>query len=123
MLRIGVVLALLALTALPPAGLAALPKLTMREAHTAVSRDLDHHFRNVARVEVWGCDRRSRSAIRCYTEFHRHHPMAVCVVHYEVTRRSRGVVLAFRGLQSLFGTHCKRAAHGVKPHYHLLRHG
>jgi hypothetical protein len=95
----------------------------MREAHVAVARDLNHHFQNVARVEVWGCDRRSQSAIRCYTEFHRHHPMAMCVVHYEVARRSRGVVLAFRGLESLFGTPCKRAAHDVKPHYHLLRHG
>ena len=123
MVRIGVLLALLAFAALPAVGVAAPSKLTMREAHAAVARDLNHHFENVARVEVWGCDRRSRSAIRCYTEFHRHHPMAVCVVHYDVARRSRGVVLAFRSVESLFGTHCKRASAGVKPHYHLLRRG
>lgn len=122
MIRIGVLLALLALSALPPAGLAAPSKLTMREAHKAVAGDLNHHVQNVARIEVWGCDRRSRSAIRCYTEFHRHEPMAVCVVHFEVAKESGGVVLAFRGLESLFGTHCKRAAHGMTPHYHFFRH-
>ena len=113
----------LVLVALPAAALAREQKLTMREAHADIARDLDRHLRTIVRVQVWGCQRRSQRAIRCYTEFHRHNPSAVCVAHYEVVERSRGVVLAFRGLEPLFGTPCRRASGGVKPHYHLLRRG
>jgi hypothetical protein len=98
---------------------AAKRQLTMREAHAVVARDLKRHFHALVRVEVWGCKRHTPRAVGCFTEFHRHRPAAVCVAHYEVLRRSRGVVVAFRGLRSLFGSHCERASGGVKPHYHL----
>ena len=123
MVRTGFVLLLLALIAFPATAVAREPRLTMRQAHADVERDLDYHFRGVVGIEVWGCQRRSATAVRCYTEFHRHNPMAVCVAHYDLARRTRGVVLAFRGVDSLFGTHCRRAASGVRRHYHLLRHG
>ena len=122
MLRRSAVL-LAVVFALPAAGLARTPVLTIHEAHKLVGRDLDHHFRAIVRIEVWGCSRRTRTAIRCYTEFHRHRPNAVCVAHYDVVERNRGVVLAYRWLRPLFGSPCKRASGGVRPHYHFLRHG
>ena|SRR5215212_7084768 len=120
MVRTAVLVLVFAASALPAAALAREPSLTMREAHALVARDLDRHFRTVVRVQVWGCQRRSERAIRCYTEFHRHKPSAVCVAHYDVVERRGGVVLAFRALEPLFGSPCRRASGGIKPHYHLL---
>lgn len=92
----------------------------MSEAHVAIAHDLKMHFRTVG-IQVWGCRRRTSAAVDCYTEFHRHHPAAVCVAHFDLARRARGLVLLFRDVQPLFGSPCRRASHGVKPHHHLLK--
>jgi hypothetical protein len=100
---------------------AAAPVLTYREARTEVARDLRRHFGKSVKVTVWGCHRRSRTSIRCDTEFVRRITRAICVARLQVIRRSRALAAFFRSVRPLFGTRC-RAKHGqTTPHVHPRR--